>query len=100
MDLAAAMALGFVLGVAFMAIFAHDDGPPDKPEPKPVLTAAEIVAKKKPKSFRIHKGTDQLRAEFEVKHNQKEQRAERLAQEISDVASRKVDARTQPELRD
>jgi hypothetical protein len=93
MDIYAALVIGFVLGVSFMTVFGHDDGPPE-PQPKQEVTAAEIVAKKKPTSFRIHKGTDQLRAEFEAQHHQKEQRAERLAQEMTDVASRQVDART------
>lgn len=46
------------------------------------VTAGEIVERKKSKPFKLHKSSAQLRAEFEAKHNTKEQKHQKLVQEI------------------
>lgn len=46
------------------------------------VTAAEIIERKKSKPFKLHKSSAQLRSEFEAQHNTKEQKHQKLVQEI------------------
>lgn len=53
-----------------------------KHEPK---TASDIIERKKSKPFKLHKSSAQIRSEFEAKHNIKEQKHQKLVEEISNT---------------